>query len=329
MTSRKHTSKTGKADSADALNFLDAPGSMPQALRSHDWSTSALGHPSTWPAPLKAATRQMLNSAHPMAIWWGEERSNLFNDAHQAVVGDGKLLPFLGIPARHAWGHHWELIESEIEHVMCGRGATWNRDRMFTRIRDGVREETFWNYSFSPIYDATATHGVGGVMLDSMETTELVLAERRLVGKLARQEQQFMAAPGFIAILRGPNHVFEFVNRAYKQLMGDREFIGRSVAEVVPEVRDQEYPRILDRVYATGKRFATRAMPLTVRRGLSSTTDTRLINFVYEPIRDADGVVVGIFVEGFDVTEITDSQEPETHRSKSKSINHPAWQPLF
>ena len=329
MASWKHTSVKSGTDIPGSLDFLEAPGGMPQVFRTHDWSSSALGHPSAWPASLKAATRQMLNCAHPMAIWWGNNRSNLFNEAHNAVVGDGKLIPFLGVPAREAWGQHWELIESEIEHVMCGRGATWNRDRIFLRTRDGFTEESFWNYSFSPIYDAASEHGVGGVLLDSMETTERVLAERHLIGSLARQEQQYLAAPGFIAILRGPNHVFEFVNRAYKNLMGDRDFIGRSVAEVVPEVRDQEYPRILDRVYATGKRFASQAMPLLVRRGISSTPESMLVNFVYEPIRNTDGAVVGIFVEGFDVTEINKAQEPETRRNKSRSANHPAWQPLF
>jgi PAS domain-containing protein len=328
MASRKNTSVQSDTVIAGSLDFLDVPGEMPQVFRAHDWSSSALGQPLSWPAPLKAATRQMLSCAHPMAIWWGIHRSNLFNDAHNAVVGDGKLLPFLGISAREAWGQHWELIESEIEHVMCGHGATWNRDRMFMRTRDGFTEESFWNYSFSPIYDATAEHGVGGVMLDCMETTERVLAERHLMGRLARQEQQFLAAPGFIAILRGPNHVFEFVNRAYKRLMGDRDFIGRSVAEVVPEVRDQEYPRLLDRVYATGKRFASHAMPLLVLRGGSSTPESLLVNFVYEPILDTDGAVVGIFVEGFDVTETTRAQ-PEARRNKSRSANHPAWQPLF
>jgi hypothetical protein len=264
-----------------------------------------------------------------MAIWWGKHRSNLFNDAHNAALGDGKPLPFLGISAREARGQHWDLIESEIEHVMCGRGATWNRDRLFMRTRDGFTEESFWNCSFSPIYDSTAEHGVGGVMLDSMETTKLVLAGRHLIGRLARQEQQFLAAPGFIAILRGPNHVFEFVNCAYKRLMGDRDFIGRSVAEVVPEVRDQEYPRILDRVYATGRRFSSPAMKLVARRDSASAPESMLVNFVYEPIRDAEGAVVGIFVEGFDVTDNTLGQETETRRGKSRSANHSAWQPLF
>jgi PAS domain-containing protein len=264
-----------------------------------------------------------------MAIWWGKNRSNLFNDAHHAVVGSGKSFPSLGLSAREARGQHWDLIESEIEHVMCGRGATWNRDRMFMRTRDELSEESFWNYSFSPIYDSTAEHGVGGVMLDCMETTERVLAERDLIGRLARQERQFLAAPGFIAILGGPNHVFEFVNRAYQRLMGDRDFIGRSVAEVVPEVRDQEYPQILDRVYATGRRFASPAMPLLARRNSSSAVESMLVNFVYEPIRDATGAVVGIFVEGFDITESTLGPEPETRRGKSRPANHSAWQPLF
>jgi PAS domain-containing protein len=71
------------------------------------------------------------------------------------------------------------------------------------------------------------------------ETTEKILAEQRLQAQVERQRRLFEQAPGFIAILRRPKHVFEFVNLAFRHLAGDREYIGRTVRDVFPDVQGQ------------------------------------------------------------------------------------------
>jgi PAS domain-containing protein len=63
----------------------------------------------------------------------------------------------------------------------------------------------------------------------------------------------FNQAPGFVAVLMGPKHVFEMVNEAYYQLVGHRELIGKAVWEALPEVAGQGFEEFLDSVYRTGK----------------------------------------------------------------------------
>ena len=68
--------------------------------------------------------------------------------------------------------------------------------------------------------------------------------------------------PGFTGAVSGPEHRYEYVNDAYVAISGEREFVGRTVREVFPELVGQGFFELLDRVYATGKPFTARAMPI-------------------------------------------------------------------
>lgn len=113
----------------------------------------------------------------------------------------------------------------------------------------------------------------------------------------------FEQAPGFMAVLRGPQHVFELVNAAYMRLIGPREVLGRSIRVALPELEDQPFIGQLDLVYASGEPyFATEARVL-LRRHPDGAMVERFVDFVYQPLTEANGHVSGIFVEGSDVTE--------------------------
>ncbi|WP_143228920.1 PAS domain-containing protein, partial [Acinetobacter baumannii] len=97
---------------------------------------------------------------------------------------------------------------------------------------------------YSPVFDEQAQPA--GVIAMVVETTERVLAERELQGQQARLQQMFEQAPGMMAMLRGPEHVFEMVNPAYCRLVGEREIIGKPVRDALPEVERQGFIEILD-----------------------------------------------------------------------------------
>mgnify|MGYP003401679112 CR=1 FL=1 len=63
-------------------------------------------------------------------------------------------------------------------------------------------------------------------------------------------------APAFMALLGGPEHRFEIVNPLYLQLIGERELVGRTVAQALPETVEQGFVALLDRVYVTGESCA-------------------------------------------------------------------------
>jgi PAS domain S-box-containing protein len=122
-----------------------------------------------------------------------------------------------------------------------------------------------------------------------------VEAERR------RLSDVFQHAPAFVCVLRGPHHVFERANDRYLELVGRRDIIGRTVAEALPEAADQGFIEILDRVYQTGEPHVGSAARIALVR--DGGVDERFLDFVYQPLRDADGAVSGVLVQGVDLTE--------------------------
>ena len=128
-------------------------------------------------------------------------------------------------------------------------------------------------------------------------------ANLALKADIRRLQAMFQQAPGFIAITHGPEHIYQLVNDSLLRLLGQRDFIGKPVKQVMPELEAQGFIALLDRVYATGEPFIGNGMSVKLLRNCASPPEERWLNFVYQPVFDADGKVQGIFVEGTDVTE--------------------------
>ncbi len=280
-------------------DFMARGGEMGALMRAYDWASHPLGRPEAWPQPLRTAVRLILNTGHPMYIWWGRDLYCFYNDAYRQSIGSERHPGSLGRPGREVWAEIWPIVGPQIDQVMLGGGATWRENHLVPITRNGKLEEVYWTYSHGPIDDTTAPSGVGGVLVVCAETTEHVMAGRRLGVERERQRLMLQQMPGFAALLSGPEHRYIYVNDAYREIAGDREFVGRTVREVFPDIAEQGFYELLDRVYATGEAFASRAMPVSLDR----PDGERLIDLLYQPVRDDFGEVTGIFVGGYDITE--------------------------
>lgn len=275
---------------------------MGALMRAFDWAASPLGPPAEWPQSLRTVTRLLLNTGHPMYIWWGPQHLCLYNDAYRQSIGPERHPGSLARPGREVWDEIWDVIGPQIEQVMSGGGATWHVNHLVPITRNGRREDVYWTYSFSPIDDEGVPGGIGGVLVLCTETTEQVNAERRLATERNRLAQLFDQAPTFMAVLQGAEHRFQMVNPAYGVLVGGREVLGRTVAEALPEAGEQGYVELLDRVYASGDAYVADAARYEIRDPGKPPVE-RFVDFVYQPVRDATGKVTGVFVQGADVTE--------------------------
>ena len=284
--------------------FLASGGEMGALMRAHDWTHSSLGMPEGWPAPLRTALRLLLNSQHPMYIWWGPELLCFYNDAYRPSIGSSRHPHSLGRPARDVWSEIWTIIGPQIDQVMSGRGGTWHENQLVPIHRNGRLEEVYWTYSYNPIDDEAAASGVGGVLVICTETTQQVLNERAMRAAEARWRELFDQAPGFMCVLRGPEHRYEYCNPRYHELVGRRDFLGQTVLEAFPEVEQQGFVALLDRVYRTGTAHRADAAPIELpNEAQSGALRLRYLDFVYQPVRDTTGAVAGVFVEGSDVTD--------------------------
>lgn len=139
------------------------------------------------------------------------------------------------------------------------------------------------------------------------ERARLYLAERaaRTAAEAAeaRLASVFRQAPAFICVLRGPDHFVEMANDVYYQLVGFRDVVGRPLVEAVPEVKEQGFLEILDRVLETGESFVGTDIPITLQPSPDASPEERVVTFVFQPLMEADGTCSGVFVHGVDMTE--------------------------
>ncbi|WP_288378746.1 ATP-binding protein [uncultured Massilia sp.] len=290
--------KTEHATPSEWLPFLSGGGQMGAMMRAHDWSTSPLGHPRNWPQALRTTVGLMLNSKFPMFVAWGPDLGFLYNDTYANILGD-KHPAALGSRFHDIWREIWDDIHPLIVRALKGE-ATY-QDRMPLRMnRHGYDEDTWFRFSYSLVRDEDGD--VAGMYCACVEMTGEVMAERYREEENQRLMTLFEQAPGIIAVLRGPDHVFELTNRSYLQLIGQRELIGKPAREAIPEVAGQGFFELLDQVYTSGETFVGHAVPLRVQREADGPLEERFIDFVYQPIRGPKGDVEGIFVEGSDVT---------------------------
>ena len=282
-----------------AFTFLSGGGVTGALMRTQDWSRSPLGPPAGWPHSLRSIVGVMLNSKFPMFLAWGPELGFLYNDAYSEILGD-KHPEALGCRFREIWSEIWDDIQPSVEQALRGH-ASYYENLPLTIHRKGYDEQTWFTFSYSPVRDETDQ--VIGMFCACTETTEQVLAERHRAQELERLQLLFQQAPGFIAVLREPSHTFYIANDAYCRLVGHRDLIGKNVREALPELEGQNFFEQLDEVYATGRPFFGNELKATLRRQPNGALEERFVNFIFQPTLDHHGDVVGIFIEGSDVTD--------------------------
>lgn len=308
--------RSGAIDAPDTSGdprreLLAGGGEMGALIRGFDWKTSPVGPPETWPQGLRTTVRILLSTQHPMFIWWGPELIQFYNDAYRKTMGPERHPSALGQPGRECWAEIWDIIGPQIEYVMAGKGSTWHEDQLVPVTRFGSRRDVWWTYGYSPIDDGQG--GVGGVLVICNDVTEQHLSQERL-------RDLFQQAPGFVAILRGPDHVFELTNDAYAKLVANRDVIGRPLRDALPEVVDQGFIDLLDGVFSTGEPFTARSWPVMLRSDDERMLERHFLDFLYQPIFGVDDQVTGIFVQGHDVSE---QKAAEEHRMLlAGELNH-------
>lgn len=165
-----------RAASPDSVpEFLLGGGEMGQRIRTFNWAATALGTFDKWPLSLQSALSICLNSNFPIAIYWGDELSLLYNDAWSPIPGN-KHPWALGQPARAVWPEIWNEIEPQYRMAFGGTPGG-SHDALLMMQRHGYTEECYFDFTFTPIFgDKGAVEGVFNAVI---ETTYRVLNERR------------------------------------------------------------------------------------------------------------------------------------------------------
>jgi PAS domain S-box-containing protein len=279
-------------------------GESGRLIAAKDWSDTSVGPIDTWPQSLKSALALILLSPVPIVMLWGEDGIMLYNDAYSVFAG-GRHPDLLGSKVREGWPEVADFNDNVMKVGLAG-GTLAYKDHELTLYRHGRPEQVWMNLDYSPVLDERGIPA--GVIAIVVETTDRLLAERRIAGERERLFQAFEQAPGFIIVLRGSDHRVEYVNAAHRKLFSSKDWIGQTIRDAFPDLAGQGFFEVLDGVFASGERFVAQAVPVAFRQA-DGILDTRHLNFVYEPMTDPDGKIVGVLCEGADVTEAHVAQE--------------------
>ncbi len=274
-------------------------GVMADAIRAADWASSPLGPIQSWSASLKAAVEIVLDSPSSRLLVWGPEFITIYNDAYLPVLGG---LPNDGTGRSYAdfRPNMWVNIAPQMHAAMAGDGQIVTQLR--TVEREGLSgEAAFFRLSFTPIRDEYGL--VQGVMQDLVETTSYIKIQHELNAENRRFRELFDQAPVFLLLAASANFEVKYANAAYKTLVGDREIIGKTIAEALPEAVVQGFVELMSQVYASGEPMIFMDTAFDLASG-SDQQPTRLyLDFIYQPIFDANTHVTGILCVGSDTTE--------------------------
>ena len=309
---------------ANALKFLAGGGEMGERIRDFDWADIRAGAAralAVGPAHLAAhPAHDPASGVHLL----GRRAHLLLQRRLQPLARPGKTpVASSACPAQQAWPEIWHIIGPQIDQVMRGDAATWHENQLVPIIRHGELQDVYWTYSYGPIDEPAAPHGVGGVLVICTETTAAD-PDRTAHHRRARTLRAALRAGAHVHVRAARSAAcFELANPGYMRLVGHRPIIGRPVAEALPESRrtglsSTARPRFTPVVKPSWRsplRISYQAKP-------GGSVEPRYLDFVYQPIKDADGSVSGIFVEGVDVTTraLADAALREADRRKDEFL---------
>ena len=180
----------------------------------------------------------------------------------------------------------------------------------FVEYRMKVKENTIWCLATGqPAFDSS--NNFTGLVGSITDISERKKAEGE-VNKKREDERKllhdfFMEAPAIFCVLQGPEHIFEIANPLYLELVGDREIIGKTVRDALPEVEGQGFFELLDDVYNNQQKFIGKELPVTMNRGKG--LENIFVTFIYQPILNSLNETEGILVYANDVTEQVSARE--------------------
>ncbi len=117
-----------------------------------------------------------------------------------------------------------------------------------------------------------------------------------------RYNMMLTQSPFAFAILKGKDMIIDLANESIKQFWGKGDAVeGKSILEILPEIQDSMFPKILNEVYTTGIPFEGYELLAPLMR--NGTLGDSYFNFVYQPYLEADKSISGITIIAYEVTD--------------------------
>lgn len=166
--------------------------------------------------------------------------------------------------------------------------------------RNNRLEESFFNFVYQPVKDVQGQ--TTSIIVVATDVTEQVNARKQIEVSEHRLRSLVMTAHYALMILSGRDWVIDIANQPLADLwnMKAEDVMGRRLMDVLPEIKDQPFPALLQQVYNSGVGYGQEEelFYLDTPQG----TVTKYVSFYYDPMFDIAGQVCGIIVAAEDIT---------------------------
>ncbi|UOQ52573.1 PAS domain-containing protein [Hymenobacter cellulosivorans] len=232
----------------------------------------------------EALGEQWLDSVHP------EDRPTVARTWHESVI-KGTVYQVEYRLRRHDGQYRWVLVRA-------------------TPRRNAEGNITMWVGCGTDIHDQKQ---LVQELLEANEQQSALSDQAYQAYQLAQSQKEtfhnlFEQAPALICILRGPEHLFEFVNPRYQELFRGRQLVGKTVVEALPEVVEQGFVDLLNNVYTTGETFYGDEISIMVEGPEGTAARQLFLNFTYQQFSE-HGQKAGITVFAYDVTDLVQARK--------------------
>ncbi len=256
-------------------------------------------------------------NAIPIGVWLSDETGRLTHSNPAAAEIWGGDAPHSASVAEYAVYKAWNPATGqpvEPDQWALARtlatGQVISNELVEIERFDGNR--AFILNSAAPIRDSDGRITGGVVVNVDLTERHAAMRERENLARQLELERThlvaiFDLAPEFLAVLRGPDYVFERVNAAYYRLVGQRPLLGKPVLEAIPELAGQGFEAVLRQVRETGETVVAKDVPISLVRESGKPLEMRFVNVVYQRLMDHRGDV--IVVHGWDATEQVKANE--------------------
>jgi len=185
-------SLTSNGSNRGPLRIVRGDGEMADLTRAFDWGRTPFGPIQQWPESLITLVNTLLSCQHPMFLWWTDELIQFYNDAYRTSFGSDKHPKALGQRAKDCWPEIWAAVGPQLESVIREGKTVWSENQLFSIYRDGKLEDTYWDYTYSPISDGAGE--IRGILAVLTETTARFVADREREAaeqSLRKSEEEF------------------------------------------------------------------------------------------------------------------------------------------
>jgi signal transduction histidine kinase len=167
---------------------FDVPGISPhiQYIKDFDWSSTPIGPMDNWPGRLSSMVLSICTNPDPRVVVWGEKLTMIYNDACALLLGERH--PYaMGKSCSEVQAEMWPQMSKLFQPALLEGKAIKSTKELSFQERNGVLEETYWNFIIFPII------GSGGYPLGAIhsliELSWHVINQRRgdVVEKLKEQ----------------------------------------------------------------------------------------------------------------------------------------------